>query len=153
MKRIWFLIAAILFILSGCTQQKNKTQNNELSNEKDAPIEDIVVKKEYDADGNIIRYDSTYSSFYSNIKDNKLVEDSILKSFMNMFEKKYPFSYNPAFNDFLYRDSLMKYDFYKKDFFSNRFNLNKERIDKMLEEMDSVKNKFFDEQFPQHQKK
>ncbi|HZJ79598.1 MAG TPA: hypothetical protein VFC69_03365 [Dysgonamonadaceae bacterium] len=152
MKQIWFLIAAILFILSGCTQQENKLQNTELSNDKDAPIEDIVVKKEYDEDGNIIRYDSTYSSFYSNIKDDKFAEDSILKDFKSMFEKKYPFSYNPSFNDFLYRDSLMKYDFYKKDFFSNRFNQNKERIDKMLEEMDSVKNKFFDEQFPPHQK-
>ena len=53
MKQIWFLIAAILFILSGCTQQENKLQNTELSNDKDAPIEDIVVKKEYDEDGNI----------------------------------------------------------------------------------------------------
>lgn len=77
----------MLFILSGCTQQENKPNAPELSSGKDAPIEDIVVKKEYDQDGNIIRYDSTYSSFYSNIKDDKLVEDSILRNFMNMFEK------------------------------------------------------------------
>lgn len=148
MKRIWFLIFTILFILSGCTEQENKSKSNELTNAIDAPIEDIVVNKEYDEDGNIIRYDSTYSSFYSNIKDDKLAEDSILNNFKRMFEKEYPFSYKPAFNDFLFRDSLLKYDFYKKDFFSNRFNQNKERIDKMLQEMDSVKNKFFDEQFP-----
>ena len=81
-----------------------------------------------------------------------MIEDSILNNFKNIYEKKYPFSYNPSFNDFFYRDSLMQYDFYKKDFFKDRFNQNKQWTERLFQEMDSVKNKFFEEQFPDYER-
>lgn len=148
MKRIWMLFIAVTLVLSSCNGQEKKNKNNKLSDVKNAPKEDIKVNKEYDKDGNLIRYDSTYTYFYSNIENDTIAEDSIFNNFKNMFDLKYPFSYSPYFNDLFFEDSLMKYDFYKEDFFTKRFLQNMEQTEKMFQEMDSIKNKYFMEQFP-----
>lgn len=148
MERRWILFLAITLIFSSCKGQEKKLEDNKLSDTKNAPKEDIIVNKEYDKDGNLIRYDSTYTYFYSNIENDTIAEDSIFTNFRKMFELQYPFSYKPSFNNFFFRDSLMKYDFYKKDFFSERFKQNMEQSEKIFQEMDSIKNKFFMEQFP-----
>ncbi len=147
MKRKWLLILAVTIIFSGCNGQEKQIKNDKLSDAKKAPKEDIVVNKEYDEDGNLIKYDSTYTYFYSNIENDTIAEDSILTNFKKMFEIQYPFSYKPYFNDFFFRDSLMHYDFYKKDFFTERFRQNMEQTEKIFQEMDSIKNHFFNEQF------
>ncbi len=41
------------------------------------PKEDIKVNKEYDENGYLIRYDSTYTYYYSNIEGDEIVADSI----------------------------------------------------------------------------
>ncbi|MDD3357115.1 MAG: hypothetical protein WCY37_04845 [Candidatus Dojkabacteria bacterium] len=150
MKRKWLSILTVILVFSGCSKQEKQSEDNQLTNANNAPIEDIVVNKEYDEQGNLIRYDSTYSSFFSNIENDSLAEDSIIANFKKIFEQKYPFSYKPSFNDFFFRDSLMKYDFYKKDFFIERFRNNREQTEKIFQEMDSIKNKFFNEQFPKN---
>ncbi|MCB4234259.1 hypothetical protein LDL59_01710 [Kaistella anthropi] len=45
------------------------------------PIEDIKVNKEYDENGNLIRYDSTYTYYYSNIEGDEIAADSIFNNF------------------------------------------------------------------------
>ncbi len=147
MKRIWMLFIVVTLILSSCDGQEKPIKNDQSSALKNAPKEDIKVNREYDEDGNLIRYDSTYTYFYSNIENDTIAEDSIFTNFKNMFELQYPFSYKPYFNNFFFRDSLMKYDFYKEDFFTERFRQNMEQTEKIFQEMDSVKNKFFNEQF------
>ncbi|PKP33317.1 MAG: hypothetical protein CVT99_02395 [Bacteroidetes bacterium HGW-Bacteroidetes-16] len=148
MKRIWMLFIAVTLVLSSCNGQEKQNKNDKLGDVKNAPKEDIKVNKEYDKDGNLIRYDSTYTYFYSNIEKNPITEDSIFYNFRKMFDANYPFSFKPFFNDLFFEDSLMKYDFYKKDFFSERFRQNMEQTEKMFKEMDSIKNKYFMEQFP-----
>ncbi|MCK0132573.1 hypothetical protein MWU59_13775 [Flavobacteriaceae bacterium F08102] len=146
MKRMWIVFIAVTLILSGCNgQEKQKDQNNEVQN---VPKKNIVVNKEFDEDGNLIKYDSTYTYYYSNIENNATAEDSIINNFKHMFELKYPFFNKPYFNNLFFEDSLMKYDFYKKDFFTQRFLKNWQRAEKIFHEMDSIKNKFFTEQFP-----
>ncbi|MCD6111727.1 MAG: hypothetical protein J7J86_00515 [Bacteroidales bacterium] len=147
MKRKWILFIAVTLILSSCNGQEKQSKNNKLSGFKNVPKEDIKVNKEYDKDGNLIRYDSTYTYFYSNIENDTITEDSILKKFKKLFYSQYPFSQKSYFNDLFFEDSLMKYDFYKKDFFTERFRKNIERAEKMFQEMDSIKNKYFMEQF------
>ena len=147
MKRIWMLFIAVTLILGSCNGQDKQIENDKLSAVKNAPKEDIKVNKEYDKDGNLIRYDSTYTYFYSNIQNDTIAEDSIFTNFKNLFDLQYPFSYKPYFNDLFFDDSLMKYDFYKKDFFTERFMQNIEKTEKMFQEMDSIKNHFFNEQF------
>ena len=111
------------------------------------PKEDIKVNKEYDENGNLIRYDSTYTYYYSNIEGDEIVADSIFNNFRNMFENNYSFSTMPYFNDLFFEDSLLKYGFYKNDFFHERFMNNMQQMERLFWEMDSIKNKFSMEQF------
>lgn len=147
MKIRWLLIGAVSLSFCSCNGQEKQPNKNNLNEVKQPPKEDIQVNKEYDKDGNLIKFDSTYTYFYSNIEKNQIVEDSIFNNFRIMFDKSYPFSNQPFFNDIFFQDSLMKYDFYKEDFFTERFKRNIERTEKMFHEMDSLKNKFFLEQF------
>lgn len=148
MKRTWMLFIAVTLILSSCNGQGKQIKDNHSSNLKNAPKEDIKVNKEYDEDGNLIKYDSTYTYIYSNIEKDSITEDSIFNNFRKMFDATYPFSNKPNFNNFFFEDSLLKYDFYKKDFFSERFKRNMEQADKIFQEMDSIKNKYFIDKFP-----
>ncbi|MGJ1335760.1 hypothetical protein ACR784_07905 [Sphingobacterium multivorum] len=113
------------------------------------PKEDIKVNKEYDENGYLIRYDSTYTYYYSNIEGDEIVADSIFNNFRNMFENNYSFSTMPYFNDLFFEDSLLKYGFYKNDFFHERFMNNMQQMERLFWEMDSIKNKFSMEQFPE----
>ena len=142
MIRIDLIAIALSFTLLGCNGQTGK-QNGDSVNKGTNPQTSIKVDKKYDSKGNLINYDSTYSYYYSNIKDNKGLEDSIFANFKNQFNNKYFFSTNPYFNDFFFQDSLLKYDFYRKDFFINRFRNNMRMMDSLFWGMDSLKNSFF----------
>lgn len=122
---------------------------------KSQPKTNIKVNKEYDKNGNLIKYDSTYSYYYSNIEGDTLLRDSIFDQFRTHFNQKYFFSEEPFFHDLFFQDSLLNFDFYKNDFFSKRFHNNMEHMDRLFHEMDSIKNQFFLDQFkekPKHKK-
>ncbi len=145
MKRLNMVAIVLSLVLSSCNGQ-TKTEAN--SDEKDSilPEENIKVNKEFDKDGNLVRYDSTYTSFYSNIKNDTIKADSIFNSFRSFFNQTYPFSNQLFFNDLFFRDSLLRYDFYKKDFFSKRFEKNMSKMNKLFHDMDSLKNDYYDKQ-------
>jgi len=123
-----------------------QTNNSKKQSEANIPEKNIIVNKEYDENGNLIRYDSTYSYFYSNVSENAELRDSILKNFRNSFGQNYFFSNQPFFKDFFFQDSLLMYDFYKKDFFYDRFRNNMRWMDSLFREMDVFKNDFFRKQ-------
>ena len=129
-----------IFSCSGQTKKSEKQLNNK------SPQSNIVVNKEYDKNGNLIKYDSTYSSYYSDIKKDSVLGDSIYNNFKKQFNHKYSFSNQPFFKNFFFEDSLLKYDFYKKDFFYNRFKRNMERMDSLFRDMDIMKNNYFNKQ-------
>ena len=137
---------ALSVTLISCNGQTTKL-NEESANNTMNPQTSIKVDKKYDSKGNLITYDSSYSYYYSNVKDNANLKDSILKNFKNHFNRNYSFSTNPYFNDFFFQDSLLKYDFYRKDFFMNRFRNNMRMMDSLFWGMDSLKNSFFNKQF------
>ena len=145
MKRTGYFVLAFLLCLISCNGQSVKGKKD--ASVKNEPKTDIKVNKEYDEKGNLIGYDSTYSSYYSNILNDTVLRDSIFNNFKSKFNQEYLFSQKPYFNDFFFKDSLLKYDFYKNDFFSNRFKNNMERMDKLFLEMDSMKNFYFEKQF------
>jgi hypothetical protein len=158
MKTKWItMFIAVSLIFSSCnekgenqTKNKNNTDTTVISDNQ--PTEDIKVYKEYDKNGNLIRFDSTYSYYYSNIDGNKAKGDSIFNKFRRMFENRYPFSRKSYFDNLFFNDSSLHYNFYKKDFFLERFRQNRQQLDKLFSEMDSIKNKFFLEQFPEEKK-
>lgn len=149
MKTVYLLIMGIAFIFNSCNAQDKIGKNEKMNAVKNIPKEDIKVNKEYDDEGNLIKYDSTYTYYFSNTDKNQSLRDSIFEAFINKFHRQYPFSDKTLFNDFFFQDSLLKYDFYKNDFFTERFRRNMEQSEKIFMEMDSIKNKFFIEQFPE----
>ncbi len=148
-KLIIFPILTVLF-LSACNSDKQtvekKDDKNIVSAETIKPDTLIKVKKEYDKNGNLIKFDSLYSYYYSNITQDSLLRDSIFNEFKKYFNEKYFFSDKDYFNKLFFEDSLLKYDFYKDDFFKNRYMDNSLKMDKLFKEMDSIKNNFFKEQ-------
>lgn len=145
MKRFSIIALALSLFLVSCNGQTEKDENK---TKKDTikPSENIKVNKEYDEEGNLVRYDSTYTSFYSNIENDTIRADSIFSSFMDIFNNSYPFSNKFYFNQLFFQDSLLKYDFYKDDFFMNRYRNNLFKMDKLFEDMDSLKNDFYNQQ-------
>jgi hypothetical protein len=123
-----------------------QTKNNDKKSTESLPQTNIKVNKEYDKNGNLIKYDSTYSSYYSSVKGDSILQDSIFNNFASHFNQSYFFSNHPYFDNFFFQDSLLMFDFYKKDFFYNRFKNNMERMDSLFREMDIVKNDFFRQQ-------
>lgn len=140
---------SLYFIFNGCNgqQQEKKQNNNKLKN-----TPNIIVNKEYDENGNLIKYDSTYSYFYSNIENDSSLRDSILDNFQEYFNNSFNFSNQKFFDDLFFEDSLLFYDFYKNDFFINRYNKNMEKMNQLFMDMDSIKNQFFYKQFDNEEK-
>lgn len=131
-------------IIISCNGQMNLSEN---ISQDTIPQKNIVVNKEYDEKGNLIRYDSTYSFYYSSTGENPKLRDSIFRNFETYFNQSYSFSNQPYFRDFFFLDSLLRYDFYKKDFFYERFKNNLNRMDSLFKEMDEKKNEFYNNQF------
>ena len=149
MKRVLFLSLLLLTGITGCNAQRAPKDGDRENADtvKVQPDVNIKVNKEYDENGNLIRYDSTYTYIYSNIDGNVQLQDSVFNEFMQHFNEHFGLSEDPFFNNFFFNDSLLKYDFYKKDFFHDRFLENRDWIDKMLKEMDSLKNEFYKDRF------
>lgn len=143
-------ILLVMFLAVSCNAQN---VNNKSADSKIKPKTNIIVNKEYDKNGNLIRYDSTYSYFYSNIKNDSTLADSSFTDFQKYLYKSFPDFQTPFFNDMFFEDSLLNYDFYKKDFFSKRFELNKKMFNEMFEKMDSLKNKFYNDITPPKENK
>ncbi len=150
MKRIYIVALACSLTLISCNAQTQKSEKEAKGNK---PQTSIKVNRQYDKNGNLIKFDSTYSSYYSNVKGDTTLKDSILNKFKKEFNKSYLFSNEPYFNNFFFQDSLMKYDFYKKDFFYNRFRDNMQQMDSLFSEMDKMKNNFFRGELSQIKKK
>lgn len=146
MRRI--IISQILFLLIivSCTGQNQKTKEEDSNINQ--PKTSVKVNREYDENGKLIRYDSTYSYYYSNIENDAELEDSVIDQFRKYFNKEFIFSEDPFFNDLFFHDTLLDFNFYTKDYFLNRFRNNTKRMDELFWEMDSMKNLFFKKQFP-----
>ena len=147
------LIVATLATLSSC--DKNTDRQSVLGKSDDQamvtndslnkPKVNVQVNKRYDEKGNLIGFDSTYSSFYSNVKGDTVKMDSLINSFDRYFNSNHSFSFDRQFNPLFFNDSLRYPDFFHKDFFMRRYELNDEYLRETMERMDSIKNHFFSE--------
>ena len=118
---------------------KDKQDNNF----KNSPKVDVKVNKEYDKDGNLIRYDSIYSSYYSSMEGDTLFADSIMLEFGSFFNNNFPSVMNQHFSDLMLQDSIWSNDFFTDDFFSRGFYNDNQAYQKMFQDLDSLKNRFF----------
>ncbi len=144
---IYVTLIIVLAVCSSCNGQTQKDKKKEAEetviHKKGNPKTDIKVNRKYDKKGNLISYDSTYSSYYTNKKGDKFLMDSLFREFKPGFIKQYPFVRDENFNALFFNDSLLYNDFFHEDFFKKRYELNDAYMKKVMHEMDSVKNNFF----------
>lgn len=141
-------LALATMALSACNGQAQQhlddpLQPDTLAARVDTPKTEVHVNKEYDANGNLIAYDSTYSSFYHGRNADPAQMDSLLRDFRPGMGQQFPFLSDPGFNDLFFRDSLLYPDFFHNDFFRNRMEMNAKWMQEMMAQMDSVKNRYF----------
>lgn len=165
MKTIKIMLVSLLFLVfSGCNGQTQKGKSELAEIKKIAPLKDdslakpridVKVNRQYDDKGNIVRFDSTYSYFYSSPKGSmNLSNDSVYNSFRAFFEKSYPNLMDRSTNNIFFNDSLFKYDFFNEDYFQKRFELNNKMFENMYRQMDSIKRGYMKQNYPNgYQKK
>jgi len=151
------LLLVLLLFLSSC-HEKMRGQNPEEKNRissvaKDSlkkPKVNIEVNKRYDDKGNVIGFDSTYTSFYSNIQGDTARMDSLMGSFDRYFRRDHSLFFDNQFNSLFFKDSTRYPDFFHDDFFMKRYELNDYYLKDMMRRMDSIKNHFYHEQSELH---
>lgn len=144
----------VAFMLVLACQDKTSGQTSQMENDTTSvstdglnkPKVDIKVNRHYDSAGNLIGYDSTYSSFYSNAEGDPRRLDSAMRGFDTFFKRYHSRDFDREFNLLFFNDSLRHFDFFRNDFFRKRYELNDQYMRGMMQRMDSIKNHFFREQ-------
>jgi len=144
------ILLVVIMTATSCAQDSKQTDKKENKILKDSiePKVDYKVNKEYDENGNLIKYDSVYTYYYSNIDKNAMINDSVFKKFNKHFEEMNLLNKDPFLKDFFDKENFVEDDFFSEDFFRGNFDQNQEFIHKILSKMDSIKNQFFIKQFP-----
>jgi hypothetical protein len=117
------------------------------------PKVDIKVNRRFDDKGNMIGFDSTYTSYYSNLSGDTAQMDSLMSSFDNFFLQGHPSFFQRQFNPLFFNDSTRYPDFFHDDFFMKRYELNDRYMRDMMKRMDSIKNNFYKESHKEQKSK
>ena len=132
------MISKVSFASNSIKTNKKGLQFNFMSQKRDSvkkenPKIKIDVNKRYDDKGNIIAYDSTYSYSYtySDGKVKNINLDSLLQKFKPFLFDNSADIFNRSFDDFFIPDSIFKFNF-----------------EKIMRQMDSIKNEFFKQSYP-----
>jgi len=96
-----------------------------------------------DNKGNVIGFDSTYTSFYSNVDGDTIKMDSLMRNFDRHFNLGKTSFFNRELDSLFFNDSLRYPDFFHDDFFLRRYELNDLYLRNMMHRMDSLKNNFY----------
>ncbi|NRD24244.1 hypothetical protein HNV10_13375 [Winogradskyella litoriviva] len=142
-----FMVISLNVSCNGQNNEGNKTLKKE-SDEKIAEVPEgsWKVDKEFDENGNLIRYDSIYS-WSSNVKYNDLSsydKDSLMQSFKSRFFTNYSRFENKGFENIFSQDSLFSKRFFNDDFFESPFGKDFMDIDKIRQQMIERQKKFLE---------
>ncbi|MCM4156362.1 hypothetical protein [Gramella sp. AN32] len=147
------LLLVFISSLNSCDAQEKKEMDSAMKVEKNQdtvrPEGSWTVNREFDDDGNLISYDSTYVYSYSTIDGDTISTDEkaeIQKNFRQFFNRKGMNSPDEMMNLFL-NDSLFSGNFFKDDFFSN--NMRTEDFREQVRRMDSIHQQFLQQYYPQ----
>lgn len=153
MKTFVVTLAVALFTL-GCSAQDHSEKGPDKTelkkDQKNMPKENWTVKKELDENGNVIAYDSTYTWSYSteNGDSFSVNVDSVMQSIKSYFSKNMPSVWDKSLMDPMLNDSLLQRDLFSDDYFHERWKDDFFDMDKMFDRMDSIRNQFFKQEFP-----
>lgn len=150
MKKIAILSLAAILNISCSAQEKNKET---LKKEGDNLVQITEpqkgtwkVDKEFDENGNLIRYDSIYS-WSSTDKLGEFSQknpDSLLKSFQSKFYRNFSGIDNRQFEDLFADDSLFAKRFFDDDFFDSEFGEDFMDIDRIRKRMENMQQRFLE---------
>ena len=136
-----FIIVPLLIV--SCNAQTNRGKENKNTAQTDQlegiqPKVDVKVNKEFDKNGNLIRYDSTYVWSYTNATgDSVEVNIDSLMSEYKPFMGSHLSGFYPHFkSDMFLNDSLFYHDFLNPDYFMQRWNHDMEQMNRMIRQMD-----------------
>lgn len=145
-----FLFTLMLLLsLSACHEKTNGQEQAEtkptitVPDNTHKPDVKIQVNKRYDDKGNLIGFDSLYSSYYSSVPDDTL--DSLHHGFEAYFSQKHSAFFNNRMNSLFFSDTLSYPDFFHDDFFQQHLRLNDAYMKDMMRQMDSIKNAYYHE--------
>ena len=146
----WAMLASVLAMGSAACNAQNErpraghAQPQAQALAADTPQVNVRVNKVYDDQGNLVRYDSTYTSVYNGMGGDSLRMDSLMQQFMGQFNRPDGMGMmGPGMNNLFFNDSLLGFDFFHNDFFRKRMELNQRYMQDMMQRMDSLKNQFF----------
>ncbi|GAA3521639.1 hypothetical protein GCM10022393_40070 [Aquimarina addita] len=136
----------VLLFMIGLVSVNCNSQDSEIKNTESKEIDEKVVKepkgnwevnKEFDENGNLIRYDSIYSWSSNDKYDNLSLSerDSLMQSFKSRFFTKFSGFKNQGFEDVFSKDSLFSNHFFNDDFFESDFGSEFMDIDKIRQQM------------------
>ena len=126
---------------NGQVDQKIKVENNDIETPKGA----WKVNKEFDENGNLIRYDSIYSWSSNSKFDNlSITKDSLRKSFRSKFFKNFSEFENKGFQNMFSQDSLFSNHFFYDSFFGSPIGKDLIDIDKLQQQMIQKQKKFLE---------
>lgn len=146
----YILVFITVFLSFSCSGQKNETKKSEIQESEEnifkEPKGSWKVNKEFDENGNLIRYDSIYSWSSSNTFDNLLIteRDSLIQSFKSRFFTNFSGFKNQGFEDLFAQDSLFSKQFFNNDFFASDFGQDFMNIDKIRQQMMERQKKFLE---------
>lgn len=144
------LFGFVAFSLNKSGFSVNNDNHSDQDTVKTNPQIDIKVEKEYDDKGNVIRYDSSYTYIYTYPDGNteKLNMDSIFQNFEPyLFNHGFDIMHDP-FRDFFQEDTLYQHHFFDDDFFIQQLENNRFRFEEMMHKMDSLRNQFLRDMYP-----
>ena len=145
----------ILLFMIGLLSVSCNSQNNDIKDTETKESDEKIVKepkgtwkvdKEFDENGNLIRYDSIYS-WSSNDKYNNLSlseRDSLMQSYKSRFFTNFSGFKNQGFEDIFSKDSLFSKHFFNDDFFGSDFGSDFMDIDKIRQQMIARQKKFLE---------
>ncbi|WP_179349769.1 hypothetical protein [Winogradskyella pacifica] len=146
----YILLFMVGLLSVSCKGQEKETKKVEKEDTKtdigEAPKGSWKVDKEFDENGNLIRYDSIYS-WSSNDKYDNLSfsdKDSLMQSFKSRFFSNYSGFENQGFSDVFSQDSLFSKHFFNDDFFGSNFGKDFMDIDKLRQQMIARQKKFLE---------
>ncbi|APX99920.1 hypothetical protein [Lacinutrix venerupis] len=137
----YILLLIIGFLSVSCNSQNDDIKNIEKKEEDNKTVNEPQgawkVDKEFDENGNLIRYDSIYSwssnNTYNNLSSSD--RDSLIQYFKSNFFKNFSGFKNNGFDDVFSKDSLFSNYYFNDDFFKSDFGSDFMDIDKIRQQM------------------
>ncbi|WP_458629128.1 hypothetical protein [Winogradskyella sp. PC D3.3] len=149
MKKHILLLLTVLLSVS-CSGQKDDSKKVEIKESEKQIVKEPKgswkVDKEFDENGNLIRYDSIYSwSSMDHLDDLSMEEkDSLMQAFKSRFFTDFSHFEDEGFQSLFSEDSLFSKQFFNDDFFGSDFGKDFMDIDKIRQQMLERQKKFLE---------